>query len=195
VRTNELPVLVELSVPQPQAAEIYYSCCGMIDRHNRCRQDDLHLERKLGTHDWSMRANTSILAMCIVDSWLVYKGCRGTRLEKTQAEFYIALAEELIDNDYDGRIGRRRKLAPHDSGAMDEGVPRSGIGLHLTPTKRLRKGSNAKLQGKCRVCGSKTSHVCSLCRQENPIAKEPWVCHTKTGASYFAQHMASEHGQ
>jgi hypothetical protein len=145
VRTNELPVLVELSVPQPQAAEIYYSCCGMIDRHNRCRQDDLQLERKLRTHDWSMRANTSILAMCIVDSWLVYKGCRGTRLENTQAEFYIALAEELIDNDYDGRIGRRRKVAPHDSGAMDEGVPRSGIGPHLTLTKRLRKGSNAKL--------------------------------------------------
>jgi hypothetical protein len=33
--------LVHLTIAQPQACEVYYNACGMIDRHNRCRQDDL----------------------------------------------------------------------------------------------------------------------------------------------------------
>ena len=41
------------------------------------RQDDLMLERKLGTHDWSKHLNSSLLAMCIVDAWLEFHGCRG----------------------------------------------------------------------------------------------------------------------
>jgi hypothetical protein len=36
---NVFPERMELKVPQPKAAGIYYSCCAMIDcRHNRCRQ-------------------------------------------------------------------------------------------------------------------------------------------------------------
>lgn len=62
---------VVLTVPQPKTVELYYSCCAHIDRHNRCRQDDLRLEQKLGTHDWSLRVNLSVLGMCIVDSWLL----------------------------------------------------------------------------------------------------------------------------
>jgi hypothetical protein len=65
-------------VPQPKLAEIYYSCCAMIDRHNRYRQDDLMLEKKLGTMDWLMRVNTSILGMIIADTWLAYNGCTRT---------------------------------------------------------------------------------------------------------------------
>ena len=164
VETNEQPELVELSVPKPEAVEINYSCCGVIDRHNRCRQDDLMLEQKLGTADWSMRVNCSILGMIIVDSWLVYKGCRGVRLDMTQTDFYIALSEELIDNDYDTGVATRKRMNAHESSAMKHGVPRSGKGHHLTLTKRRRKNSLAKLQGKCRLCTAKTTHVCSECR-------------------------------
>ena len=52
---------VALTVRQPEVAQLYYGCCSQIDRHNRCRQDDQRLERKLGTHDWSMRVNISLL--------------------------------------------------------------------------------------------------------------------------------------
>jgi hypothetical protein len=38
-------------------------------------QDALILETKLGTMDWSMRVNTSILGMIIEDSWLAFDGC------------------------------------------------------------------------------------------------------------------------
>ena len=68
---------VVLTVPQPHVAETYYTCCSQIDRHNRCRQDDLRLEHKLVTHDWSMRVNLSLLGMCEVDAWMLYSGARG----------------------------------------------------------------------------------------------------------------------
>jgi hypothetical protein len=42
------------------------------DRHNRCRQDDLMLERKYQTQDWSIRVNHSLLGIVSVDSWLLY---------------------------------------------------------------------------------------------------------------------------
>jgi hypothetical protein len=35
------PNRVELFVPHPKAAEVYYSICGLIDQHNRSRQDTL----------------------------------------------------------------------------------------------------------------------------------------------------------
>jgi hypothetical protein len=66
-----------LNVPQPEAAQYYYNACGQIDRHNRCRQDDLKLETKIDTMDWSMRVNMTVLCICIVETWLIYKGCLG----------------------------------------------------------------------------------------------------------------------
>jgi Transposase IS4 len=68
-----LPEKVELEVPQPQAAEIYYDTCGRIDQSNRHRQATLKLEHKFKVHDWSDRVNHSILGMAIVDTWLVKK--------------------------------------------------------------------------------------------------------------------------
>ena len=58
----------------PNVAETYYSTASQIDRHNRCRQDDFKLEKKFRVKEWSQRVNTSLLAMCIVDAWLLYKG-------------------------------------------------------------------------------------------------------------------------
>jgi hypothetical protein len=107
---NAEPERVNLQIPQPEAAELYYSACGMIDRHNRCRQDDLQLEKKLGTLDWPMRVNTTLLGMCIVDTWYVYSQC--TKTKEKQQDFYSFLAEELIDNKYDSigpRSGRRNR--------------------------------------------------------------------------------------
>jgi hypothetical protein len=36
---------VYLEELKPKEAELYYSSCARIDQHNRCRQDDLQLER------------------------------------------------------------------------------------------------------------------------------------------------------
>ena len=69
VAFNAQPERMEFDIPQPMAAEVYYKVCGEIEQHSRCRQDDLQLERKLGTMDWSLLVNCSIFEMCVVDSW------------------------------------------------------------------------------------------------------------------------------
>jgi len=77
LRWREMPggaQRVAVTVPQPEVAEMYYSCAAKVDQHNRCRQDDLRLEQKFGTHDWSLRVNLSLLGMCLVDAWLLHTG-------------------------------------------------------------------------------------------------------------------------
>ena len=109
--------MVERTVPHPTIAETYYATCAAIDKHNRCRQDDLAMEKKIETKEWSKRVNMSIFAMCVVDTWLVYNGCKQSddaaqmneqQAHSTQKEFYTLLAEELIDNSYD-EVRRRRQ--------------------------------------------------------------------------------------
>ena len=42
---NADPNMVELTIPQSITVEIYYSACGQIDRHNRCRQEILDIKK------------------------------------------------------------------------------------------------------------------------------------------------------
>ena len=67
---NAEPNNITLIIDQPKGCALYYNYCAMVDRHNRCRQKKLSLERKLVTRDWSKRINISLLSICIVDSWL-----------------------------------------------------------------------------------------------------------------------------
>ena len=76
----------------PEVAETYYSAASQIDRHNRCRQDDPKLEKKFLVKEWSQRVNTSLLASCVVDAWLLYKGNRGSRGVMSPNDFYSSLA-------------------------------------------------------------------------------------------------------
>ncbi len=199
VDTNEEPTHQELTIPIPKAAEEYYDACGMIDRHNRSRQDNLQLERKLGTKEWHRRVNFTILGMIVVDTWLVWKGIHGEAAE-TEKDFYRAMAEELIDNDYDAPTTRRRRStvghpSPPAAAYGQDGQPRSGLGVHLTPTKRKRKGSSTHLlQGHCSICQKKTTCVCASCREESPDGKrEVWLCDSRHGRTCFAEHVSAKH--
>jgi hypothetical protein len=57
---NAAPQQVMFTITQPKIAEMYYATCGAIDRHNRLCQDDLRIEKKIETKDWSRRVNLSI---------------------------------------------------------------------------------------------------------------------------------------
>ena len=199
---NADPTNVELLVPQPKAAEVYYSACGMIDRHNRARQDTLGLEGKLETHDWAVRVNMTIFAMTVVDTWLAYSQCTETR--ESQKDFYTILAEELVDNCFDSVNvrGTRRSTGPNGMSPTlferTSGDPRAGCYAHLTPTKKRKRKDGLEtpfaLQGRCRVCKKNvTTYVCSLCRDENP-SKEAWVCYTRKGKLCYPTHMTEYHG-
>ena len=201
VDTNEEPERTELTIPIPKAAEDYYAACGKIDRHNRSRQDNLQLERKLGTKSWDTRVNFSILGMIVVDSWLAWKGIFGEDLDEVEKEFYEALAEELIDNEYNTRSSRRRarRRAQESESASPEafgadGLPQSGIGPHLTPTRKKRKNTNHTYQGYCSVCRRKTIHVCSACRDANPEStRQIYLCSAHTGRTCFPVHVGAYH--
>jgi hypothetical protein len=72
VETNNAdPQRLLLTIHQPKAAGLYYTMCGKIDQHNRCRQDTLNLEKKLETNEWHRRLNMSIFGIVVVDSWML----------------------------------------------------------------------------------------------------------------------------
>jgi Transposase IS4 len=198
----------ELTIPQPQCCELYYSCCARVDQHNRDRQDTLQIERKLRTHDWSTRVNHSILSMILVDCWKVYSKItlqdNGNCVE-TQKEFYSRLATELIDNTYDRTRFRRRRTNMGDAESPDAEFfhpqtqqPRCGASIHLTPTRRKRKNRQGEFtrntfQGRCMICRQKTQYQCSFCKDENTETDVGWLCHTKNGKTCFVDHIAEMH--
>lgn len=130
------------------------------------------LERKVKTHDWAKRVNMSLFAMIVVDTYLVCS--QSTECKETQKEFYDELAEDLIDNSFDGAAagGRRSRentadVDPNVTLSRTTGSPsRSGYnGTHLTPTRRKKKRKGETTihaqQGNCKVCGKKSMNTCS----------------------------------
>ena len=115
---DALPENVELTIPQPKGMEVYYRTCGVIDQHNRHHQDNLKTEKKLETKKWDMRVSLTIFLMIVVDTWLVYSQATGST--ELQSEFYVHLAEELIDNNINSRLQRRRNSGEDGSDSNDK---------------------------------------------------------------------------
>jgi len=194
---------VAVTVPQPEVTEIYYTCAAKIDQHNRCRQADLRLEHKFGTHDWSQRVNISLLGMCTVDAWFLHTRARGPSATLKRATFYEELATGLIDKKFDASSYRLRGERAAAAGAAaasttDEGSVACGVGTHLTPTTKRRKSSAAEpslhlVQRDGRVCKQhRSSLVCSTCH-ENSRGDEIFVCGPRTGRNCFALHLRGTH--
>ena len=78
---------------------MYYNTCVKIDHHNIRRYGTLRLERKMDTNDWYKQVNQIILGMIVVDTFLCYNQLVDE--SKKEGNFYLILAEELIDNKYD----------------------------------------------------------------------------------------------
>ena len=59
---NTEPEQLPLVIDQPKACELYYVCCVMVNRHSRCRQADLQIER-----NWKQKIGQkeSILLCCL----------------------------------------------------------------------------------------------------------------------------------
>ena len=48
-QTEDGPKQVDMEIQQPKLVEKYYAACAKIDQHNRSRQHELKLERKIQT--------------------------------------------------------------------------------------------------------------------------------------------------
>ena len=103
----------------------------------------------------------------------------------------------MIENNFNGRTGPRRGFPGEEETA---GRPVSGIGPHLTPTKRKRKhpdgtDSRYSLQGRCMDCRKHgTMSVCSECRKTSEDPTKPFfICNTQKENSCYHDHLNKVH--
>ena len=198
---NADPVNEHICIPQTEAGEIFYHGCQAIDKHNRVRQEQFNLEKKVQTMSWSNRANHSILAMCFVDAFQLAKGAQGPLNHVGGARAFIeSLLEQLIDNDYDRRTLRRRReeVVAREAALAGELMPELDTSRHLscpTPTKK-RKGNNPnhRMQGRCMICKKPTVHVCRTCQcfKNGSNDKQYWICN-KEGKVCMGKHLLEQH--
>ena len=150
-----------------------------------------------------MRVNLTNFSMIVVDTWLVYSLVKGST--ELQSEFYVCLAEELIDNNIDSRLQCWRNSGEDGSDSSDEspvmmptGRVHAGVSCHLTPTKRCRRTGDGeltaqRLPGHCIERGKKTTYLCSACMDNDDESKTPWLCLTENQPACFANHYKHTH--
>lgn len=182
--------LVQLS-SKPLQSSITYDACATIDRHNCCRKDDLGVDRKIEVKDRSKRVYFSLYSVSIVDAWLIYRRGRGAMNGMAQHFFQEILAEQLIDNTFDGKASTRDA----ETEVQLEVHLTSGRNWHLTPTKKRRtllgNIANAVVQGRCVACSKfKSKFICYTCRDSH--GKELYFCHSKTKRRCFVNHLSKK---
>ena len=204
---NADPILKDVVVPQPKACETYYSACSQIDRHNRSRQSNLMLEKKVKVSTFDKRLNLTLFAMAgPVDAWFLYRGIRNGRMDGpliNERYFYERLTELLIDNTFDAcysstRIKHKRRtdaeILLQEQEAAAESIPSHLQLVSVTPTKRS-KTANAKhrLQGRCLVCSKPASTVCRTCQRGDPYGRHQWWICDKPGKICMGKHIIANH--
>ena len=196
---NAPPESVVVAIEQPLASSIYYSAAAKIDQHNRTRQADLAIERKLGTDLWWKRVDLSLFSMVVVDAFYMHKHCTGS--QEPPSEFFNKLAEEMIDYELSTRLQQSAAIDRHRQGDDNPFIPgtsahrRNSFGPHLTPTRRMkdsppgaRKMTRHRQQGRCCSCKTrKTTWTCSSCRTE------VFLCHTKDRLACWDRHFMEVH--
>ena len=92
-----------------------------------------------------MRVNLYIFSIIVVDTWRVVKGILGSRLNDSEDDFYTKLAEGMIDNKMDE--SQRTRIRPSNLKDATWGISlldthdgrvSSGVGVHITPTKKKK---------------------------------------------------------
>lgn len=143
-----------------------------------------------------MRLSITLLFMCIVDTWLVYKDYMGPRSTMNQALVNEKLSEELTDNSFDLLGARSANIS--DISDEHANLLVSEFGFYLIPTSRKRKKcdgmtTQAVYQGRCRVCKStkKSKLVCSGCR--DVFREKMYIRHAGTDCSRFHSHFCNVH--
>ncbi len=138
------------------------------------------MEKKIRTQSLLFRVCSSILAMIVVDSWLLYKGCMCNTSSydvKNQSQFYNSLATEPIDLNRDQRSSPRNK-------STEAKANRSNPQFMLILEKR--SNFDFAIQRRCIKCSKKTMHQCCICYYH--YQSSVYLCAPKTGRNCLAQH-------
>ena len=92
---------MDLDLPQPVSADMYYATCSAVDWTIRRSCDDIKLENNFGTHSWDNHINMSIFGAFVVDTYSF--ATQSLTYEDTSRVFFFALYEEMINNNIDSR--------------------------------------------------------------------------------------------
>ena len=113
-------------------------------------------------------------------------------------EFFVALAEALIDNTFELRNLRKRQNRASFNDGGCSGSPSSLDAdrqlCSTTPTKRMKKTGRYRAQGRCMTCTCLTINVCRVCQknQPDPHGKQYWIC-CKPGMECMGAHILKKH--
>ena len=61
----------------------------------------MKIDRKYDTLEWHVRVNLSIFSIIVVDCWCIKVGILKNNYDESEDDFYLKLAEEMIDNTLD----------------------------------------------------------------------------------------------
>jgi hypothetical protein len=184
----------KIDIPAPQIVHEYFKFNGEIDSHNRKRQHDVNIEKKLQVKEWHRRAISSIIGMVAVDAFLMYKGSRVKETEAMNIKDFIRLmAGEMITNKLD-HIGISSSSLRKKRGAavvIQDGLP--ALPLKLAPPRPIAcpdkgkdKDKQRAFRAACEVCKDKTSFICSHCIKRTFVCQDgEWKC--------FMSHLKDEH--
>lgn len=190
-----------LSIEIPEVAHLYYSAAGKVDSHNRYRQGDLNMEGTFEVKEWSFRINTTMLSMCVVDSYLLYKHAQGARFSSSPADFYAELAHQLCENTFDEHGPLHTTQLPSENENVFNNVSEEDNITNRIPVlienagrRRTKEGivrDKHKKQMRCKKCKAKTKWICSVCKAREH--KDIFICQSKGTGSCFAHHVNDEH--
>lgn len=137
---------VLLAIKISSVAYEYYECYAAMDTQNHCSHDDLTLEHKLVTHDWSKRTCMSLLGMRAVTAWMLHTGARGSMASLTQKQLHADFAAHLIGTYVDAVGVRARGSMTGAIGTPSSDMAafaRYGLGIYVEPPLKRRGASPA----------------------------------------------------
>ncbi len=171
---------------RPAAVSRYFMTFNFVDIHDQRRQHELGLETKWvakGEDAGKFRILTTIKGVCAIDTMLFVQShshVNNPIRELTTHEFIERLAEELIDNEFDGKVSRPKKKT-RTSLARKLETPEVGPvhQLHvfgrISDVRALREEEKNKvIQLRCHVCSKKASTYCAATGCANmPVCNSP----------------------
>jgi hypothetical protein len=151
-----------IAIPRPMVISKYQNHMGWVDRHNRFRQDILGLHNIWKTKRWQTQMQIEILAMALVDSFLIARKFlpRWKVVDDSESSFFRYLRElQPTVADSNEAIEARQVRSKCNQLLIGKGIVKEGA----------KKGQEYAKQGRCYYCikrkttasSRRTAYTCS----------------------------------
>ena len=134
-----------IQIPRPKIIGEYHEHMGWVDRHNRYRQDIFGLQNIWKTKRWQTRMQIEILAMGLVDAFLIARKFlpRWKQVDDSESAFFRFLRELLPTiADAAEAVSARQVRSKCSQTLIGKGIVQEGA----------KKGMEYAKQGRCHYC-------------------------------------------